>query len=117
MALWRELKDSILSAVDVLATADLPSRDYVGVVTDDGCLGVGLPTTYPLDASGEVIGHESCQLIGWEAWRTHEVGIACLSATVGAASQDEELAWFQRGKVLRPDRVLAFSDWFLSDVS
>lgn len=100
---------------DVLATVDLPSRDYVDVVTDDGCAAVGLPTTYPLEPSGEVIGHESCQPIGEEAWRAHEVGIACRSATVGATIQDEELAWFQRGRALRPRRVLAFADWFFGD--
>jgi hypothetical protein len=101
---------------DVLAVVDLPSQDYVDVVTDDGCRGVGLPISYPLDASGSLMGHESCQPIGLEAWQKREAGIACRSAALGAGSQDEELAWFQRGRTLSPDRVLSFSDWFFSDV-
>lgn len=101
---------------DVLATADLPSQDYVDVITDDGCRSVGLPITYPLDTSGDLIGHESCQPIGWEAWQQREAGIACRSATLGAGSRDEELAWFQRGRALKPERILSFSEWFFSDV-
>lgn len=101
---------------DVLATVDLPSQEYVDVVTDGGCRGVGLPKSYPLDASGRVIGHESCQPIGLEAWQKREAGIAFRSATLGAGRNGEELAWFQRGRPLSPDRVLSFSDWFFGDV-
>lgn len=99
---------------DVLATVDLPAQDHVDIVTDEGCLAVGLPITYPVDASGGVIRQETCRPIGGEAWRMNERGIACRSATVGAAREDEELAWFQRGSALTADSVLGFTDWFFA---
>lgn len=97
---------------DVLASVNLPAKDHVDVVSDEGCLAVGLPATYPIDASGQVIPHETCQPIGAEAWQAKERGIACRSAIAGAATDDEELAWFQRDNALTADRVLSFTDWF-----
>lgn len=99
---------------DLLATVDLPEQEYVDVVTDEGCLAAGLPATYPTDDSGEVIPRETCWLIGDEAWRHGEHGIASRSATVGADRDDEELAWFQRGRALRADKVAGFTDWFFA---
>ena len=99
---------------DVLASVDLPPQEYVDVVSDEGCLAVGLSSDYPLDGSGDVIAHEVCWPIGAEAWREGERGIACRSAIVGAGRDDEELAWFQRDSSLRADRVLSFTDWFFA---
>ncbi|MEA1902049.1 MAG: hypothetical protein U9N56_00825 [Actinomycetota bacterium] len=99
---------------DVLATVDLPTQEYVDVVTDGGCLAAGLPTSYPMDDKGRVIPHQTCRPIGVEAWRTDEHGIACRRATVGAVPDDEELAWFQRGSALTPDRTVGFTNWFFA---
>lgn len=99
---------------DALATVDLPAQEYVDVVTDEGCLAAGLPTTYPMDDSRRAIPQKTCWSIGDDAWRRDERGIACRSATVGASRDDEELAWFQRGGALTPDRVLGFTDWFFA---
>ena len=96
----------------VLATVDLPAEEYVDIVTDGGCSAAGLPPTYPVDSSGDVIPHDLCWPIGDDAWRKGEYGIACRSATAGASRDDEELAWFQRGAVLVATRVLRFTDWF-----
>lgn len=96
----------------VLALTDVPDDSYVDIVTDSGCAQAGLPVTYPSTAQGEVITHTACWPIGEEAWRIGEPGIACRSATVGAASSDEELAWFQRENQLHARDVMGFSKWF-----
>lgn len=97
---------------DVLATVNLSPHDYVDVISDQGCLAVGLPVSYPIDESGRLTPHKVCQPIGDEAWQANERGIACRSATAGAAADDEELAWFQRDHTLTAERVLSFTNWF-----
>ena len=96
----------------ILVDVDLSSESFVDVVTDAGCDAVGLPTSYPVDASGDVIAHQACWPVGQEAWKQGEPGIACRSATRGASLSDEELAWFQRGRGLQADGVERFVDWF-----
>ena len=96
----------------VLVSVELLSGSYVDVVTDAGCASVGLPSSHPIDSSGDVVPHEACQPIGQEAWNQGEPGIACRSATHGASRSDEEMAWFQRGRRLHADEVEGFVDWF-----
>lgn len=97
---------------DLLVTVDLPSQEYVDIVTDEGCKAVGLPPSYPVDGDGHVVPREVCWPIGEAAWLNDEHGIACRSATIGANRSDEELAWFQRGQPLTASRILGFADWF-----
>jgi hypothetical protein len=99
-------------AAPTLVSTTVPAAPYVDVVTDAGCRAAGLPPTYPRTAEGAVVGHEVCQAIGRKAWDGGEPGIACRSATAGAAPGDEELAWFQRRRRLRPTATVAFPDWF-----
>ncbi|HEX9658689.1 MAG TPA: RES family NAD+ phosphorylase [Rhodothermales bacterium] len=95
----------------VLVTTDIAEGDFVDIVTDAGCAAAGLPETYPIDTSGEVIRHETCWPIGQAAWNQGERGIACRSATRGA-SKSEELAWFQRNRKLLVKESERFVDWF-----
>lgn len=98
-------------APDLVETR-LPALDYVDVVSDDGCLAAGLPSTYPKDAAGAEIGSAVCQPIGAGAWGTGALGIACRSAALELAKGGEELAWFDRGTPLTPAARLSFVEWF-----
>lgn len=95
-----------------LAHADVPEASYVDIVTDDGCRSAGLPVTYPFESQSKVVPHAVCWPIGERAWLQGEPGIACRSATKGAATSDEELAWFQRGSQLALSNLQPFSEWF-----
>lgn len=96
----------------VLVSVDIAEEDFVDLVTSAGCANAGLPESYPINASGDVIGHETCWPIGQAAWNLGEQGIACRSATRGASESDEDLAWFQRAQPLQGGGVQPFVDWF-----
>jgi RES domain-containing protein len=100
------------AAAPVLVGAEVPEDDFVDVVTDEGCMAVGLPDSYPRRPDGEPIGWRQCQPIGQRAWDEGLPGIACRSAAPGAARDDEELAWFQRSRALRRLGITKFDDWF-----
>ncbi len=104
------------TAAPVLAETSLPVELRVDVVTDAGCRQAGLPSTYPMTSGGEVIPHETCWPIGEKAWLADEGGIACRSATKGAASTEEELVWFQRDQHLPKGKVRQFEDWFFPKI-
>jgi len=96
----------------LLVATDVPDAEYVNIVTDEGCIAVGLPKTYPVDDRSEVP-HDRCRPIGSSAWDGGEPGIACRSATTAIAPWGEELVWFQRrGQRLEVSRSLPFDDWF-----
>jgi len=65
------------------------------VLSDQGCLDVGLDITYPLDANGSIVTHTRCQPIGQHAWDDELDGVACRSAAL-LTPEGEELAWFDR---------------------
>ncbi len=98
----------------VLIAARLPRHQtVVDVHTTDGVAGVGLPDTYPVDESGEVVPHQRCQEIGSAVRRAGFRGVLCRSANqpLGAG---RELAWFPAGKRSRAtllERIL-YEDWF-----
>lgn len=98
----------------ILVHATITEDDYVDVVTDAGCLAVGLPVTYPRDGRGRVIGWARCQPVGQEAWDAGEQGMACRSAARGAPVGGEELAWLARSDrlPLRQERRQRFDEWF-----
>jgi hypothetical protein len=101
------------SSGPVLVTARVGEGRFADVVTDRGCRAVGLPSTYPLDSRGRVVGWERCQPIGLAAFDAGLPGLACRSAATARAVGAEELAWFQRGRRrLRRIRMRRFDDWF-----
>lgn len=95
----------------LLVHTDVPHDDYVDAVSERGLAALGLPTTYPHDASGREVPHRLCQPIGLRAWQAGERGIACRSAARTAPRAGEELAYFAR-KRLRPGKVEEFADWY-----
>jgi RES domain-containing protein len=99
-----------------LVHVDVPKNDYLDAVTDIGLRAVGLPDSYPKDASGVEVEWPPCQAVGQAAWDDGSPGIACRSAANAASPADEELALFDRAagpRAVARDR-LAFSDWFVS---
>jgi len=107
-----DVEDLDPAAAPVLVASDVPEDDFVDVVSDEGCRASGLPVSYPMDGSGDVVGRSVCQPIGAAAWEAGEPGIACRSAADGAARDDEELAWFERGDGLTVTTTTPFDDWF-----
>lgn len=98
-----------------LVLVDLPENDYLDCVTDEGLTAVGLPPSYPRQEDGSEVGWETCQPVGQAAWDDGSPGVACRSAAGGASDEDEELAFFDRGREPQPeirDR-LDFDEWFL----
>ncbi len=89
----------------------VPRDDYVDAVSERGLVALGLPTTYPYDASGREVPHRLCQPIGLRAWQEGERGIASRSAARTAPPAGEELAYFAR-KRLRLGTVEEFADWY-----
>jgi len=78
----------------LLVAVTLPrSQTVADGVTDRGLRALGLPATYPVDASGDPVPHAVCRTMGREVKRLGLRGVACRSA----ASRDgrgTELAWF-----------------------
>lgn len=107
-----EPEDLNPAAAPVLVTTEVPTANYVDVVTDAGCRAASLPPSYPLDEGGNRVLYERCQPIGQKAWDDAEPGIACRSAVLDAPQGAEELAWFARRKRLRSSRELPFEQWF-----
>ncbi len=97
----------------VLIQTTVKETDVVDAVTDEGCVDLGLPITYPLDADGHEVGWACCQPIGRRAWDASESGIACRSAATHDRTS-EELALFVRSgdPALPIDQRLVFDDWF-----
>ncbi len=94
-----------------LAAATLPGRQRVAdVVSGDGVASVGLPATYPFDAVGGPIAHDTTQAVGVEAHRRGLRGVWCRSA----AGAGRELAWFPAARsAARPawPTPLSFGLW------
>jgi hypothetical protein len=97
-----------------LVSTEVPSSSYADIVTDVGCVGAGLPTTYSLQ-NGTEIPRALCQPIGQHAWDGGEEGIACRSATTPISPYGEEIAWFQRSGVrLQLTSRVDFETWFFT---
>ncbi len=115
IAAWPyEPEDLRVEAGPTLVVATLPARQRVADVhSPAGVAAVGLPATYPLERSGRLLDHGSCQHIGVEARVAGLRGIRCRSAQAPRGA-GRELAWFpatarSRAKMLER---LAFEDWY-----
>lgn len=100
----------------VLIHARLPRDQTVADAhTPDGLRGLGLPTSYPITATGALIAHAVCQPIGTTVHATELRGIRCRSAQTPLGA-GRELAWFPattRSKA-RLVRRQTFVDWYYS---
>ena len=74
---------------------------------------VGLPTTYPQDEHGELVGHQVCQPIGAEVHSHGLRGVRCRSARVPDGA-GRELAWFPATSRTRPrlKAMSRFEAWY-----
>jgi hypothetical protein len=104
-------EDVLPEAGPVLVHTTVPDNAYVNAVTDAGLRALHLPATYPLDDRGRVIPYSVCQPIGRLASVAGEKGIACRSATKGAPTSGQELAYFNR-QSLGVEDIEQFADWF-----
>jgi hypothetical protein len=113
-AVFVSAEDLDPSELPTLVTTGVPDDHYIDVVTDNGCVNAGLPTSYPYDATGQIISHSVCQPIGLSSWINEDSGIACRSAAPGAPPAGEELAYFDRpGKKLEPiGDPIPFEEWY-----
>jgi hypothetical protein len=98
----------------VLAATRVTPHPSVDVVTDLGCRSAGLPSSYPFDRRGGLIGWARTQPIGVIAHDAGERSIACRSAALPRRVSGEELAWFVRAPndALTVDERRGFDDWF-----
>ena len=95
-----------------LVVTEIPEVEFVDLVTDDGLVAAGLAATYPRAEGGSIVRHDVCQPIGMSAWEAGWPGIACRSSVPGVATEDEELALFDRGISLSVLERSRFEDWF-----
>lgn len=96
----------------VLIDTTVDEENFIDVVTDVGCIDVGLPTTYPVDPNGDRVPWSVCQPIGAAARDAGQRGIACRSAAETAPRDGEMLAWFQRDRRLEVERRRHFDEWY-----
>ncbi len=97
-----------------LVGAKLPGNQRVADVhSREGVAAVGLPASYPLDRSGNLVPHSRCQAIGQLAKDRGLRGVRCRSARAPDGA-GRELAWFPataRSRA-RQTEVIRFERWF-----
>lgn len=94
-----------------LVEVAVPAGRACDVRTDKGLTAVGLPVSYPLDATGAVVTWDHCQPVGASAHGDGLDGVACRSAAPGG---NEELAWFPQpdNPTVAIVRRREFPDWY-----
>lgn len=102
-------------AFDV-AVATLPRRrNAADIRTPDGIAEVGLPASFPVDEHGSRIPHEDCWPIATTAFDIGLDGVDCRSAAT-LDGNGRELAWWPRGRKVRPGRRALYGAWRHADV-
>jgi len=99
-----------------LAVARLPRSQVVAdACSPAGLRSLGLPVSYPLDASGVPVPRERCQPLGAELRAGGLRGVHCRSARVPDGS-GRELAWFPASPRSRAEllRLMPFATWYRS---
>jgi hypothetical protein len=92
-----------------------PGHRFVDAVSNAGLSALGLPASYPLNASGGKISHARCRAIGFAAYESDEAGIACRSAAESRVASwvGEELALFDRAAGLAAaGKRRGFAAWY-----
>ena len=98
----------------LLVGVKLPGNQRVADVhSRDGVAAVGLPASYPLDSSGNLVPHSRCQAIGQRAKDRGLRGVRCRSARAPDGA-GRELAWFPSTARSRASQteVIRFERWF-----
>lgn len=100
----RLLRGTPLTADDLaddafdLVSAVLPQAQVVDGVSDEGLAAAGLPSTYPVDESGQVIDPGVYQRIATSARESHWEGVEARSAAdPDPGTGASELAWWGHG--------------------
>ena len=93
----------------LLLGVEVPGGDAADAYTGDGLVALGLPTTYPNDADGDLISHSVCQPLGQAVFDAGLDGVDCRSAAVGGV---RELAWFPRDSKAKEATRRAFDEWW-----
>lgn len=97
----------------VLVSATLPRHQrVVDMHTPAGVAAVRLPVSYPVDADGELVGHDRCAPVGVAARAAGRRGVRCRSARTPLGA-GRELAWFptarSRARIVGRE---SFASWF-----
>lgn len=79
-----------------------------------GLAAVDLPPTYPLDRSGGLVRHATCQPIGQAAFDAGLDGVHCRSAASETDAGLRDLAWFPRTRTATALETRPFGDWYFS---
>jgi len=102
----------------VLIAATLPSRQLVAeAVTISGVQALGLPGTYPLDATGQTVSQETCQPIGADIKKKGLRGVRARSAATPDGT-GRELAWYPARSSSMATAIgdpIPFSQWWHAD--
>lgn len=97
-----------------LVAVTLPRNQTVADAhTPAGIKAAGLPPTYPLDANGRLVPHDTCQTIGETAHDAGLRGVRCRSAT-SPLGEGRDLAWYPATTRSRASvqETRAFGDWY-----
>ena len=85
-----------------LLSAVLPPAQVADCLSDEGLAAAGLPSTYPLDGSGRIVDHGTCQHAGRLAHGSGLNGVEARSAVDPALGRESsELAWWGQGAQAR----------------
>jgi hypothetical protein len=102
----------------VLVLAGLPRRqDVADALSDQGLEAMGLPPSYPLDARGDRVPHQPCQMVGTRVHAARLRGVWCRSAATADGS-GRELAWFPSGPRARARSLgdpMPFAQWWAAE--
>ncbi len=93
----------------ILIEVTVPASEAADAYTDDGLTSLGLPTSYPYDAQGGLIPHETCQSLGQAAFDAGLDGVDCRSAAAGGR---RELAWHSRDQQVQEVSRRPFDQWW-----
>jgi hypothetical protein len=111
-----ELEDLRADRAPCLAVARLPRSQFVADAhSPAGLRALGLPRTYPLDATGALVPKERCQPLGSAVEAAGLRGVHCRSARLVDGS-GRELAWFPASARSHAAlvEVLPFREWYRS---
>lgn len=100
------------AAAPTLIAVEIATGTAADPYSYEGLALVGLPTSYPFNEKGNIIGQDVCQPNGLAAFEAVLDGVDCRSAAEGG---DRELAWFPRLAEAREISRQSFDLWWTED--